>query len=135
MCKPCWRVNKAVKPWWFVGANDKMMLELRRSNRRIDIAGKASIVVGTPDKRVATLSTEKTAVLAGELNLVMKGATAGRKRGRKAGRKTVPASAPTTTTSDRSARFESEPEAGDDTDSLLFEMTRLCSGPDPGRVL
>ena len=96
------KVSKAVKPWWFVGANDKVMLELRFSNRRIDIAGKASIVVGTADKLVATLSTVKKAAMAGELDLVMKGATDGRKKGRKAGGRVAPASPPTTTTSDRS---------------------------------
>jgi hypothetical protein len=52
---------------------------------------------------VATLSIVKKAVMAGELYLVMKGATDGRKKGREAGGKVAPASAPTTTTSDRSA--------------------------------
>jgi hypothetical protein len=41
------KVSKQVLPWWSVGANDQVMLELRFSNRRIDISGKASIVVGT----------------------------------------------------------------------------------------
>lgn len=52
---------------------------------------------------MATLSIVKKAVMAGELYLVMKGATDGRKKGREAGGKVAPASAPTTTTSDRSA--------------------------------
>jgi hypothetical protein len=55
-----------------------------------------------PDRLVPTLSTVKKAVMAGELDVVMKGAADGCKKGRKAGGKVVPASVPTTTTSDRS---------------------------------
>ena len=74
------KVQKAVRKMWFRDAADRVMLELRFSNKPVAVNGKASIVVGGMDKLVPTLQTVRKAVMAGELDVSLKAASDGRKR-------------------------------------------------------
>ncbi|CAK0760039.1 hypothetical protein CCP1ISM_970001 [Azospirillaceae bacterium] len=78
-----------MKPWWFRDATDRVLLEIRVGNRRIDIAGKASVVCGTIEQLVPTLETIRKAAQASELDSVLKNMADGRRRGRKVGATTT----------------------------------------------
>ena len=62
-------ISKRVKPWWFIGVNNKANLILRYGAKQIEIAkGKNAIEVDSMDDLISTLEVIKAAVRAGELD-------------------------------------------------------------------
>ena len=62
-------LSTRVKPWWFTGANGKLVLALRYGAKPIEVAkGKNAIEVAGMDDLVVTLELIKSAVQAGELD-------------------------------------------------------------------
>ncbi len=74
------KMEKVFRRMWFRDSVDRVMLELRFANKSVAINNKPSIVVGTMEKLVPTLQTVKKAVLAGELDAVLKAVSDSRRR-------------------------------------------------------
>ena len=62
-------INKRVKPWWIIAANNKANLILKYGSKKIEIVkGKNAVECDSMDDLIATLELIKTAVIAGELD-------------------------------------------------------------------
>lgn len=67
---------KRIKPWWFVGENGKVCIEIRYGSKVIELSkGKSAIEIATPVTLVETLETVKEAVMAGELDTQIEAAS------------------------------------------------------------
>jgi hypothetical protein len=68
---------KRIKPWWFVGDNGKVCIEIRYGSKVIEISkGKTAIEITSPAALIEALETVKTAVHAGELDAQIEAASA-----------------------------------------------------------
>ncbi len=74
------KVQHPIRKMWFSDAGGRILLELRFANKAVQIGGKSSIVVGTLDRLVETIETVRKAVVAGELDSVLKGVVESRKK-------------------------------------------------------
>ena len=74
------KVQHPIRKMWFSDAGGRILLELRFANKAVQVGGKSSIVVGTLDKLVPTIETVRKAVVAGELDSVLKGVVESRKK-------------------------------------------------------
>jgi hypothetical protein len=69
--------SKRIKPWWFVGDNGKVCIEIRYGSKVIEISkGKTAIEITSPAALIEALETVKTAVHAGELDAQIEAASA-----------------------------------------------------------
>jgi hypothetical protein len=69
-------VPKRVKPWWFVSDAGKCCLAIRYGTKIIELAkGKSAIEVASPEALIEALETVNSAVLAGELDAQLEGAS------------------------------------------------------------
>lgn len=67
---------KRMKPWWFVGENGKVCVEIRYGARTIELSkGKSAIEISGPSALADTFETVKAAVLAGELDAQIEAAS------------------------------------------------------------
>jgi len=69
-------VPKRIKPWWFSDANGKVCVAIRYGAKIIELArGKSAIEVAGPEALIEALETVNSAVLAGELDAQLEGAS------------------------------------------------------------
>jgi hypothetical protein len=69
-------VPKRIKPWWFVSDAGKCCLAIRYGAKIIELAkGKSAIEVASPEALIEALETVNSAVLAGELDAQLEGAS------------------------------------------------------------
>ena len=69
-------VPKRIKPWWFVSDAGKCCLAIRYGAKIIELAkGKTAIEVASPEALIEALETVNSAVLAGELDAQLEGAS------------------------------------------------------------
>ena len=69
-------VPKRIKPWWFVSDAGKCCLAIRYGAKIIELAkGKSAIEVASPEALIEALETVSSAVLAGELDVQLEGAS------------------------------------------------------------
>lgn len=69
-------VPKRIKPWWFVSDTGKCCLAIRYGAKIIELAkGKSAIEVASPEALIEALETVNSAVLAGELDAQLEGAS------------------------------------------------------------
>jgi hypothetical protein len=69
-------VPKRIKPWWFTDTNGKVCVAIRYGSKVIELAkGKSAIEVASPDALIEALETVNSAVLAGELDAQLEGAS------------------------------------------------------------
>jgi len=69
-------VPKRIKPWWFVSDAGKCCLAIRYGAKIIELAkGKSAIEVAGPEALIEALETVNSAVLAGELDAQLEGAS------------------------------------------------------------
>ena len=69
-------VPKRIKPWWFTDANGKVCVAIRYGAKVIELAkGKSAIEVASPAALIEALETVNAAVLAGELDAQLEGAS------------------------------------------------------------
>ena len=67
---------KRIKPWWFTDANGKVCVAIRYGAKVIELAkGKSAIEVASPAALIEALETVNAAVLAGELDAQLEGAS------------------------------------------------------------
>ncbi len=66
---------KRIKPWWFVGENGKVCVQIRYGSQVIEITkGKTAIEITSPAALIEALEAVKAAVQAGELDLQIEAA-------------------------------------------------------------
>ena len=69
-------VPKRIKPWWFTDATCKVCIAIRYGAKVIELAkGKSAIEVASPAALIEALETVNAAVLAGELDAQLEGAS------------------------------------------------------------
>ena len=69
-------VPKRIKPWWFVSDTGKCCLAIRYGAKIIELAkGKSAIEVASSEALIEALETVNSAVLAGELDTQLEGAS------------------------------------------------------------
>lgn len=69
-------VPKRIKPWWFTDTNGKVCVAIRYGAKVIELAkGKSAIEVASPAALIEALETVNAAVLAGELDAQLEGAS------------------------------------------------------------
>ena len=69
-------VPKRIKPWWFTDATGKVCIAIRYGAKVIELAkGKSAIEVASPAALIEALETVNAAVLAGELDAQLEGAS------------------------------------------------------------
>ena len=69
-------VPKRIKPWWFTDTNGKVCVAIRYGAKIIELAkGKSAIEVAGPEALIEALETVNSAVLAGELDAQLEGAS------------------------------------------------------------
>ena len=69
-------VPKRIKPWWFTNTDGKVCVAIRYGARVIELAkGKSAIEVASPAALIEALETVNAAVLAGELDAQLEGAS------------------------------------------------------------
>jgi hypothetical protein len=69
-------VPKRIKPWWFTDTNGKVCVAIRYGAKIIELAkGKSAIEVASSEALIEALETVNSAVLAGELDAQLEGAS------------------------------------------------------------
>jgi len=69
-------VPKRIKPWWFTDTNGRVCVAIRYGAKIIELArGKSAIEVASSEALIEALETVNSAVLAGELDAQLEGAS------------------------------------------------------------
>ena len=75
-------IAKRIKPWWFVGVEGRLCLNVRYGAKTLELAkGKTAVEITAPQDLVPTLELIKAAVEAGELDGQMDAASGSLRKG------------------------------------------------------